>query len=117
MFRSRRGWLHAILVASPEADEAEAQRYWRARFAEHPDEIRQHDLTDRAAAEGEAENPRRRSWRHLLWLRLCITAAFGTATVVLAIVGAPADKVWYGVALTIVWILGSGFVWLRYVRS
>jgi hypothetical protein len=41
MARKVRGWVHAMLAASPERDEAEAQKYWRVRFTEHPEDVRQ----------------------------------------------------------------------------
>jgi hypothetical protein len=117
MARMVRGWLHAMLAASPEGDEAEAQKYWRARLSDHPEEIREGTRSWRATADRAAESPRRRSWRRWFWFRLFITACFGATTLVLASIGASADKIWYSVALTLVWSLGTTLVWLRYARS
>lgn len=41
MFRRVPGWLHAMLITSPERDEAEAEKYWHWRFREHPEELRE----------------------------------------------------------------------------
>lgn len=106
-----------MVAASPEGDEAEAQRYWRKRLTEHPEEVRQVARSARAPANLAAASPRRRYWRRWFWFRLAITASFGTASLVLAIVGASADKIWYGIALTVTWGFTTTLVWLLgYVR-
>lgn len=58
-----------MLAASPERDEAEAQRYWRKRLIEHPEEVRQLASSARAPANLAAEGPR---WRY--WFRLLVGA-------------------------------------------
>jgi hypothetical protein len=54
-----RGWLDAMLATSPERDEAQAQRYWRKRLIEHPEEVQQEARSGRAPTDVAAESPRR----------------------------------------------------------
>jgi hypothetical protein len=54
-------WLRAMKAANPEADEAEAQRYWRKRLAEHPDE-RTQARPGQAQVGRTVDSSRRRSW-------------------------------------------------------